>query len=89
MYPTKLGTFPPRIDLGVQSTAFVRRGLTVHERHHHIAEIVHPGTLPELLGELRDAVYGDVDPEDAPASTHRHYLAAVQAALSNALWNVA
>lgn len=85
MYPTKLGAFPPTIDLGIQPTFFTRDGADHIEPRHHIAISLRAEELPELLGELRRAVYGDgaATPEE-----RRAFLAAALAALSNALWHL-
>lgn len=86
MYPSKLGTFPPRIDLGVQPTAFTAEGVRHVEPRHHTAEVVRPDELPELLMDLRRAVYGLS--EEATPQKHRVFLPAAMAAISNALWQV-
>lgn len=89
MYPSKLGTFPPEVDLGVRHELVTSGAKPRLEKRRHIAVVVQPHELPELLDELRDAVYGTVEPARAPQATHRAYLAAVLAALSNAAWQAA
>ena len=86
MYPSKLGSFPPRIDLGIQPTSVTQNGKTRVEQMHHTAELVRPDELPELLMTLRRAVYGAS--EEATPQKHRVFLSAAMAAISNALWQV-
>lgn len=86
MYPSKLGSFPPRIDLGIQPTTIKEGSRTRIEQMRHTAELVRPDELPELLMQLRRAVYGAS--EEATPQKHRVFLSAAMAAISNALWQV-
>ena len=80
---------PPEIDLGVQPTTFHdAEGRATTRRMRHRAVVVDPIALPEIVTELRQLHYGEVRPRNATALQHHAFLAAVAAALSNAIWQL-
>jgi hypothetical protein len=84
-------TFPPEVDLGIQSTKFYNKaGRASTKRMQHIAVSIQPSELPAIIATLALKHYGGRRPDRPRPSRAQDqaFLTAVLAAISNAVWQM-